>query len=56
MHIFKYFEYQNDTYHDTLTHYLMEKDPLLLKDQVDGMDAAAAESMETLKKIWALQG
>jgi hypothetical protein len=30
MHIFKGFENQSDTYHDTWTHYLMEQDPLLL--------------------------
>jgi hypothetical protein len=50
MHIFKCFENQSDTYHDTRTHYLMEQDPLLLKDQADGMDAAAADRMEALKK------
>ena len=50
MHIFKDFEDQSDTYHDTRTHYLMEKGPLLLKDQVDGMDAAAVDRMEALKK------
>jgi hypothetical protein len=50
MHIFKCFENQSDTYHDTQTHYLMEQDPLLLKDQVDGMDAATADKMEVLKK------
>jgi hypothetical protein len=32
MHIFKGFEDQSDTYHDTWTHYLMEKDPFLLQD------------------------
>jgi hypothetical protein len=50
MHIFKCFENQSDTYHDTWTHYLMEQDPLLLKDQADGMDAAVADKMEALKK------
>jgi hypothetical protein len=50
MHIFKCFENQSDTYHDTHTHYLMEKDPLLLKDQADGMDAATADKVEALKK------
>jgi len=29
-------------YHDTQIHYLMERDPLLLKDQADGMDIATA--------------
>ena len=50
MHIFKCFENQSDTYHDTRTHYLMEQDPFLLKDQADGMDAAAAYKVEALKK------
>jgi hypothetical protein len=30
MHIFKSFEDQSDTYHDTWTHYLMDKYPFLL--------------------------
>jgi hypothetical protein len=38
MHIFKGFEDQSDTYHDTQTHYLMEQDPLLLQDQAEVMD------------------
>ena len=50
MHIFKCFENQSDTYHDTQTHYLMEKDPLLLQNQGDGMDVATADRMEALKK------
>ena len=50
MHIFKCFENQSDTYHDTQTHYLMEQDPLLLKDQVDGMDVVVANKVEALKK------
>jgi hypothetical protein len=50
MHIFKCFENQSDTYHDTRTHYLMEQDPLLLQNQADGMDAVAADRMEALKK------
>jgi hypothetical protein len=28
----------------------MEQDPLLLKDQADGMDVSAADRMEALKK------
>jgi hypothetical protein len=57
MHIFKCFENQSDTYHDTQTHYLMEQDPLLLQNQADGMDVVAADRMEALKKKgWALQG
>jgi hypothetical protein len=49
MHIFKDFEDQSDTYHDTRTHYLMEQDPLLLQDQAEVMDAVAADKMEALK-------
>jgi hypothetical protein len=50
MHIFKCFENQSDTYHDTQTHYLMEQEPLLLKDQDDGMDVVVADKVEALKK------
>jgi len=57
MRIFKCFENQSDTYHDTRTHYLMENNPLLLQNQVDGMDVAATDIMEALKKKrWAIQG
>ena len=49
MHIFKCFENQSDTYHDTRTHYLMEQDPLLLKDQADGMDVVVVDKVEALK-------
>jgi hypothetical protein len=50
MHIFKCFENQSDTYHDTRIHYLMEQDPLLLKDQANGMDVVVANKVEALKK------
>jgi hypothetical protein len=56
MHIFKCFENQSDTYHDTRTYYLMEQDPLLLQNKADGMDAAAADRCKVLKKRWALPG
>jgi hypothetical protein len=37
--------------HDTQTHYLMEQDPLLLKNQADGMDVVVvADKVEALKK------
>ena len=49
MHIFKGFEDQSDTYHDTQTHYLTEQDPSLLQDQVEVMDATAADKVEVLK-------
>jgi hypothetical protein len=32
----KVFEDQNDTYHDTRTHYLMEQEPSLMQDQAEG--------------------
>jgi hypothetical protein len=32
MHILKGFENQSDTYHDTRTHYLMEKEPSQTQD------------------------
>jgi hypothetical protein len=48
MHIFKGFEDQIDTCHDTRTHYLMEQDPSLLQDQAEVMDAAA-DKVEALK-------
>jgi hypothetical protein len=56
MHIFKCFENQSDTYHDTQTHYLMEPDPLLLQNQANGMDFVVVDRWEASKKIWALQG
>lgn len=51
MHIFKGFEDQSDTYHDTWIRYLMEKDPLMLQDQAEVMDGAATDKVEVLKKI-----
>jgi hypothetical protein len=50
MHIFKCFENQSDTYHDTRTHYLMEQDPLLPQNQADGMDVVDVDRQEVLKK------
>ena len=50
MHIFKCFENQSDTYHDTRTHYLMEQDPSPLQDQAEVMDVAATDKVEVLKK------
>jgi hypothetical protein len=50
MHIFKCFENQSDTYHDTRTHYLIEQNPLLLQNQADGIDVVTADRMEVLKK------
>jgi hypothetical protein len=32
----------------------MEQDPLLLKDQADGMDVVVADKVEALKSIWLL--
>jgi len=49
MHIFKGFEDQSDTFHDTQTHYLMEQDPFLLQDHANVMDVVAADKVEALK-------
>jgi hypothetical protein len=49
VHIFKGFEDQSGTYHDTWTHYLMEQDPFLLQDQVEVMDVVVAVKVEVLK-------
>ena len=49
MHIFKGFEDQSDTYHDTRTHYLMEQEPSPIQDQAEVMYAAAADKVEALK-------
>jgi hypothetical protein len=54
--IFKCFENQSDTYHDTQTHYLMEQDPHLLQDQAGGMDVVVVDRWDALKKRWALRG
>jgi hypothetical protein len=50
IHIFKGFEDQSDTYHDTWTHYLMEQDLFLLQDQAEVMNVAAVDKVEVLKK------
>jgi hypothetical protein len=50
MHIFKYFENESDTFHDTQTHYLMDQDLLLLQNKADEMDVVVADKMEVLKK------
>jgi hypothetical protein len=49
MHIFKGFEDESNTYYDTRTHYLMEKDPFLLQDQADVMDVATTDKVEAPK-------
>jgi hypothetical protein len=49
MHIFKGFEDHSDTYHDTQTHYLMEKEPFLIHDQAEVMDVVVAEKVEVMK-------
>jgi hypothetical protein len=58
MHIFKGFEDQSDTYHDTQTHYLMEKEPSLTQDQANGDGCRCCwQSRGTEReKRWALQG
>ena len=49
MHIFKGFEDQSDTYHDTRTHYLMEQEPSLIQDQAEVMDDDVADKVAALK-------
>jgi hypothetical protein len=49
MHIFKAFEDQSDTYHDTRTHYLMEREPSLIQDEAEVMDVVVADKVEALK-------
>jgi hypothetical protein len=49
MHIFKGFEDQSDTYHDTRTHYFMEQDPFLLQDKANVMDVVGADKVEALR-------
>jgi hypothetical protein len=49
MHIFKGFEDQSDTYHDTRTHYLMEQEPSLIQDQIGVMEVATADKVDVLK-------
>ena len=49
MHIFKGFEDQSDTYHDTWSHYLMEQEPSLIHDQAAVMDVVAADKVEVIK-------
>jgi hypothetical protein len=49
MHIFKGFEDQSNTYHDTRIHYLMEQEPSPIQDQAEVMDVVAADKVEVLK-------
>jgi hypothetical protein len=49
MHIFKGFEDQSDIYHDTQTHYLMEKEPSPIQYQAKVMDVATADKVEALE-------
>jgi hypothetical protein len=49
MHVFKGFEDQSDTYHDTWTHYLMEQKPSLIQDQAEVMNVVAAVKVEAQK-------
>ena len=51
MHIFKGFEDQSDTYHDTQTHYLMGQEPSPIQDQAEVMDVVAVDKVEVLKGI-----
>jgi hypothetical protein len=49
MHIFKGFEDQSDTYHDTRTHYLMKQEPSQIHDQSEVLDVVVANKVEVLK-------
>ena len=50
MHIFKGFEDQSDTYHDTRTHYLMAKEPSQIQDQAGGMDTIVVDKWVELEE------
>jgi len=58
MDIFKGFEDQSDTYHDTQTHYLMEQEPSLIQDQAEGDRCWCYRQSggPEREKRWALQG
>jgi hypothetical protein len=58
MNIFKGFEDQSDTYHDTQTHYLMEQEPCLTQVQAngDGYCCCWKSRGPEREKRWALQG
>jgi hypothetical protein len=58
MHIFKGFDDQSDTYHDTRTHYVMEQEPSLTQDQANGDGCCCCwqgRGTESEKR-WDLQG
>jgi hypothetical protein len=48
--MFKCLKYQSDTYHDTWTHYLMEKDPLPCGNQVGVVDVDAGDVYDASMK------
>jgi hypothetical protein len=50
MHIFKGFDDQSDTYHDTWTNYLMEQEPSLTQTKPMVMDVAAADKIKVLEE------
>jgi hypothetical protein len=58
MHIFKVFDNESNTYHDTWTNYLMEQEPSLTQDQADGGGCCYNRQDKDAgrKKRWALQG
>jgi hypothetical protein len=41
---------KNDTYHDTLTNYLMKQESSPIQDQVDGMDVVVVEKTSLIKE------
>jgi hypothetical protein len=54
--MFKCFKYQSDTYHDTQTYYLVEKDPLPLQDQASVMDVVVGDMWIVLEEKRGPQG
>jgi hypothetical protein len=48
--MFMFFKNQSDTYHDTQTHYLVEKNSLLLHDQAGMMDAVGGDMWTSLEE------
>jgi hypothetical protein len=54
--MFKCFKNWSDTYHDTQTYYLLEKDSLPFQDQAGVMNTVVGDMWTAMKKRGALQG
>jgi hypothetical protein len=50
MHTFNGFDDQSETYHDTWTNYLMEKETSLTQDQAMVVDTVVAEKIKVLEE------